>query len=53
MEQVQYACIDDAFVSYEVGRLLLTGQHAGDAATSATIQRCVFRASPVLSLPIA
>ncbi|RCV26520.1 hypothetical protein SEVIR_5G261100v4 [Setaria viridis] len=36
MEQVRYACID-AFVSYEVGRLLLTGQHAGDAATGATI----------------
>ncbi|TVU35668.1 hypothetical protein EJB05_17569, partial [Eragrostis curvula] len=35
-EQVDYACID-AFTSYEVGRLLLSGQFAGDAAPAATI----------------
>jgi ribonuclease D len=33
MEQVQYACID-AFVSYEIGRLLLTGQFAEGVAAS-------------------
>ncbi|CAO2165809.1 unnamed protein product [Urochloa humidicola] len=32
-EQVRYACID-AFVSYEIGRLLLTGQCAKGAAPS-------------------
>ncbi|OEL33112.1 hypothetical protein BAE44_0005870 [Dichanthelium oligosanthes] len=37
VEQVRYACID-AFVSYEIGRRLLTGQRAGDAATGATIK---------------
>ncbi|OEL33113.1 hypothetical protein BAE44_0005868 [Dichanthelium oligosanthes] len=37
MEQVQYACID-AFVSYEIGRLLLlTGQRAEGVASGATI----------------
>jgi hypothetical protein len=37
MEQVRYACID-AFVSYEIGRLLLVAaQRAGDdAATGPT-----------------
>ncbi|KAL6614801.1 hypothetical protein ACP70R_037071 [Stipagrostis hirtigluma subsp. patula] len=35
-EQVQYACID-AFVSYEVGRLLLAGQCAEPAATSPSV----------------
>ncbi|XP_062179941.1 3'-5' exonuclease-like [Phragmites australis] len=39
-EQVQYACID-AFVSYEVGRLLLSGQCAEGAATGATISPSV------------
>ncbi|KAL6845351.1 hypothetical protein ACP4OV_024846 [Aristida adscensionis] len=35
-EQVQYACID-AFVSYEVGRLLLAGQCAQGAAASPAV----------------
>ncbi|KAL6614800.1 hypothetical protein ACP70R_037070 [Stipagrostis hirtigluma subsp. patula] len=39
-KQVQYACID-AFVSYEIGRLLLSGEGAEDAAIRATISRFV------------
>ncbi|RLN22392.1 hypothetical protein C2845_PM07G17690 [Panicum miliaceum] len=46
-EQVRYACID-AFVCYEIGRLLLTGQCAeGAAACGATIQSSPFAASAV------
>ncbi|KAL6845350.1 hypothetical protein ACP4OV_024845 [Aristida adscensionis] len=39
-EQVQYACMD-AFVSYEVGRLLLAGEGAEGAVTRATISQFV------------
>jgi hypothetical protein len=48
MEQVRYACVD-AFVSYEIGRLLLTGQCAEGAAASGarTISSSPFVASAV------
>ena len=46
VEQVQYACID-ASVSYEIGRLLLTGQCAERAATGAMISRFIASVVPV------
>ncbi|RLM92892.1 hypothetical protein C2845_PM08G21080 [Panicum miliaceum] len=48
MKQVRYACID-AFVSYGIGRLLLTGQCAEGAAASGatTISSSPFVASAV------
>jgi hypothetical protein len=46
MEQVHYACID-AFVSYEIGRLLLSGQCAELAATGAMISPFIASVVPM------
>jgi len=46
VEQVQYACID-ASVSYEIGRLLVSGQCAERAATGAMISRLIASVVPV------
>jgi hypothetical protein len=50
-EQVWYACID-AFVSYEIGRLLLTGQCAEGASGGATKISSPFVASAA-AVPVA
>ncbi|EES03381.1 hypothetical protein BDA96_03G265600 [Sorghum bicolor] len=46
VKQVQYACVD-AFVSYEIGRLLLTGQCAEHAATGEMISPFIASVVPV------
>jgi ribonuclease D len=46
VEQVHYACID-TFVSYEIGRLLLSGQCAELAATGAMISPFIASVVPV------
>nr|CAB3477827.1 unnamed protein product [Digitaria exilis] len=52
MEQVRYACID-AFVSYEIGRLLLTGQCcAAEGAAAAAAGGGGTIASPFAATPV-